>query len=171
MVELSESRANENRLLVFWIIWAAIFGSLLIYVLICHQWGDEIRQAASPNIPLDLMRNVLYGVAICTLILTHFLRKFMLAGRSGDSGPMSLNPPSRSTPSSPIGKYATAMLVSLALSESIGIYGLVLFFLGDNLRTLYIFIGIAAMAMFLYRPKREELETLAMGESYSALNV
>ncbi len=54
------------------------------------------------------------------------------------------------------------MVVSLALSESIGIYGFVLFLLGDGFRTLYIFIGISALAMFFYRPKREELEALAI---------
>ncbi|MBU2499127.1 MAG: hypothetical protein KKE57_09510 [Proteobacteria bacterium] len=54
------------------------------------------------------------------------------------------------------------MMISLALSESIGIYGLVLFFLGDSLRTLYTFIGISALAIIYHRPKREELETLAL---------
>jgi len=54
------------------------------------------------------------------------------------------------------------MIVSLALSESIGIYGLVLFLLGDSFQTLYIFISISALAMFFYRPKREDLETLAI---------
>ena len=171
MVGVSERGANEKRLLTFWIIWAGIFGSLFIYVLICHQWGDEIRQTASPNIPLDLMRNVLYGVAISTLVLTQFVRKFMLAERSGGSGPTSLQPQLNSNQSSLISKYATAMVVSLALSESIGIYGFVLFLLGDSFRTLYIFVGISALAMFLYRPKREELETLAMRDSVSALDM
>ena len=168
MVGVSERGANEKRLLTFWIIWAGIFGSLFIYVLICHQWGEEIRQTASPKIPLDLMRNVLYGVAISTLVLTHFVRKFMLAERSGGSGPTSLKPQLNSNQSSLISKYATAMIVSLALSESIGIYGFVLFLLGDSFRTLYIFVGISALAMFFYHPKREELETLAMRESGSA---
>jgi hypothetical protein len=63
------------------------------------------------------------------------------------------------------------MVASLALSESIGVYGLVLFFLGESFRTLYIFIGISALAMLLYRPKREELETLAMRDSVSALDM
>ena len=171
MEEVSERKANENRLLVLWIIWGAIFGSLFIYVFICHQFGDGMRPNASPNIPLDLIRNVLYGVAILTLIGTRFLRKFMLAGRSGGSGPMSVKTDSPSNQSSLIGKYAVAMMVSLVLSESIGIYGLVLFFLGDSFRTLYIFIGISALAIFLYRPKREELETLAMRDSVSALDM
>jgi len=84
---------------------------------------------------------------------------------------MSAKPPLISNQASPIAKYATAMVVSLALSESIGIYGFVLFLLGDNFRTLYIFVGISALAMLFYRPKREELETLAMGESGSALDM
>jgi F0F1-type ATP synthase membrane subunit c/vacuolar-type H+-ATPase subunit K len=170
MMEVSERKANENRLLTLWIIWAAIFGSLFIYAIICHQWGVNIRHTIGPNFPLDLMRNVLYGVAISTLILTHFLRKFLLAGRSSGSESMSLNPPTPSTQSSPTGKYVVAMVVSLALSESIGVYGLVLFFVGESFRTLYIFLGISALAMFLYRPKREELETLVMRDSVSALD-
>ena len=171
MMEVSETKENENRLLVLWIIWGGIFGFLFIYALVCHLWGVKIQQNMGPNFPLDLMRNVLYGVAISTLILTHFLRKFLLAGRSSGSTSMSLNPPAPSSQASPNGKYAVAMLLSLALSESIGVYGLVLFLVGESFRTLYIFLGISALAMFLYRPKREELESLAMAESRSALNM
>lgn len=164
----SERGANEKRLMTFWIIWTGIFGSLFVYVLICHQCGDVIRRTASPDIPLDLMRNVLYGVAISTLLFTHFLRKFMLSGRSSGPGPTSLQPQLNSNQSSPISKYATVVVVSLALSESIGIYGFVLFLLGDSFRTLYIFAGISAIAMFFHHPKREELEMLTMRESGSA---
>ncbi len=84
---------------------------------------------------------------------------------------MSFKPLLISNQASPIARYATAMVVSLALSESIGIYGFVLFLLGDNFRTLHIFVGISALAKFFYRPKREELETLAMRESGSALDM
>jgi len=73
-----------------------------------------------------------------------------------------LDSSSPSNQSAIIGKYVTAMLVSLALSEFIGIMGLALFFLGDNFQVLYIFMAISAVAMFFYRPKREELETLAL---------
>ena len=171
MMEVSEKKANENGLLTFWIIWAAIFGSLFIYAFICHQVGVNIQQDIGPNFPLDLMKNVLYGVAISTLILTHFLRKFLLAGRSSGPESISLNPPTPSSQSSPMGKYGVAMLASLALSESIGVYGLVLFFVGESFRTLYTFLGISALAMFLYRPKREEVEALVKRDSVSALDM
>ena len=75
---------------------------------------------------------------------------------------MSSKPPPLKDQPPVIGKYTSAMLLSLALSESIGIYGLVLFFLGDSFQTLYIFIGISALGMFNYRPKREEIEKFAV---------
>ncbi len=161
-MEAPENGANEKGFLILWIIWAAMFGSLFIYVFICHQWGDQIRRTARANFPLDLMRKILYGVAIFTIFLTHILRKFMLTERSDGSGPISLKSSLLSNRPSFLTKYTTAMIVSLVLSESIGIYGFVLFLLGDSFRTLYVFMGISALAMSFYRPKREELETLAI---------
>jgi hypothetical protein len=146
-----ESGTNENGFRVLWIIWAAMLGSLFMYIIICHQWGDQIRQTMNADIPLDATRKILYGIAVVTLILTHFLRKLMLGRNTGDS----------KGPSSPLATYSIALIVSLALSESIGIYGLVLFLLGDSFQTLHIFIGVSALAMFYYRPKREDLESLA----------
>ena len=159
MVDISGKEQYEKQLQVMWIIWTAMLGALVVYVLICLLGGDVIRGPAI-SFPLDLVRDILYGIAILTLILTHFLRNFMLGGRSGNSEPMSSQPPSPSDQSAVVGKYLTAMIVSLALSESIGIYGLVLFLLGADLRTVFIFNAIAALAMFIYRPKREELERL-----------
>ena len=160
MESVAEKGLYEKQLQVMWIIWAGMLGALVVYVSICLLGGDVIRGSTS-SLPLDLIRDILYGIAILTVILTHFLRNFILAGRSGGSEPMSLKPPSPADQSAVVGKYVTAMIVSLALSESIGIYGLVLFLLGADLRTVFIFNGIAALAMFIYRPKREELETLS----------
>lgn len=162
MVAIPERELNEKSLQALWVIWAAMLGSLFIYVFICHQWEDEIRRAASPNLPLDLIRNILYGLSIFILILTHFLRKRILAGRLGAPERMLLKPPLLSNQPSPPAKYTVAMLVSLALSESIGIFGFLLFLFGDNFQVLYTFIAVSALAMFFYRPKREELETLAI---------
>jgi len=161
MVGIPERELNEKFLQILWIIWTAMFGTLFIYVFICHLWEDEMRRAASPDLPLDLMRNILYGISIFTLIITRFIRKLILAGRTDGPGPKPLESPSLSNQPSFLGKYVTAMLVSLALSEFIGIMGLVLFFLGDNFQVLYTFMIISALAMFFYRPKREELEAMA----------
>lgn len=50
----------------------------------------------------------------------------------------------------------------MALSESIGVYGLVLFFLSKDSGVLYQFIVMSAIAMLYYRPRKEELLQLAV---------
>ena len=162
MVEVAERGTNERGLRTLWIIWAAMVGSLLMYVFICHQFGEDIRRTASHDLPLDLIRNILSVVALVTLFLAHFIRKRMLAGQLGSSGAGLFRSGPASNQPSLLVHYTAAVIVSLALSESIGIFGLVLFVLGDSFRTLHIFIGISALAMYFYRPKREELATMAI---------
>jgi hypothetical protein len=57
-------------------------------------------------------------------------------------------------------KYSAATIVALAMSESIGIYGLVLFFLGKNPTDLYLLILVSAAAMLVYRPRKDEMLSL-----------
>jgi hypothetical protein len=86
----------------------------------------------------------------------------MLAVRSIGPDVRPSEPSSYSSQPQALGKYTTAVMVSLALSESIGIYGLVLFFLGSTIQTLYLFMVISACAMIFFRPKKEELAELAI---------
>ena len=160
MIAETDKERIEKSFLILRIIWAAMLGTLLIYLFICYQFGDQIRQPSGSQFPLATLRNILYGVAAVTLLISHFLRRFMLTGRPGSSRPTPRTSSSQSDISPILGKYAVALIVSLALSESIAIYGLVLFFLGDDYQTLYFFVGISAIAMFFYRPKKEELEEL-----------
>jgi hypothetical protein len=162
MQRVSESGVHEKTMLRLWIIWAAMMGSLAVYAVICHQFGEEIRQDMGPHFPVRLLRTIFYVIAITTLFLTHVLKSRMLSGISRDApssalrtGPLSNQPPF-------LAKYATALIVSFGLSESIGIYGVVLFFLGDSLQTLYTFIGISGLAIYLHRPKKSELEAQAL---------
>jgi hypothetical protein len=152
----------EKGLRILWIIWAAMLGSLFVYVFICHQVGEEIRGNTSLDFPISLLKNILYGAVIVTLFLAHFLRRFMLTCRFSISEVRFFKPAAISNQPSLIAKYTIAVFVSLALCESIGLYGLVLFFLGDDLQTLYIFITISALSMLFYRPKMEELERLTL---------
>ena len=161
MLEETGRVALEKGLRILWIIWAAMLGSLFIYVFICHQVGEEIRGNMNPEFPIGLLKNILYGAVIVTLLFAHFLRRFMLTGRFGSSEVRPYKPGSISNQPALLAKYTIAVLVSLALCEGIGIYGVVLFFLGDDLQTLYIFITISALSMFFYRPKMEELERVS----------
>jgi len=161
-MEMPGREENEKGLLILRIIWTGMLGFLFFYLILGHQLADEIGRSASATLPLDLVRNTLYGIAILTLLLIHFLRRRMTAGRSDDSGPTSSSTSSISNQSSVLAKYMSATIVSLALSESIGIYGLALIFLGDNTQALHIFIGISALAIIFYRPRRGKLEALSI---------
>ena len=161
MLSPSEKEALDKGMIVLWIIWGAILISLFVYVLVCHLAGDQIRQNLNPDMPLTLFKNILYAASVLTLLISYFVRKAVLSVRSSSTRTRSSNISQQPAQPAFMGKYTVAMIVSLALSESIGIYGVVLFFMGDSLQTLYTFIGVSAMAMILYRPKKEEIITLA----------
>jgi hypothetical protein len=57
-------------------------------------------------------------------------------------------------------RYLTTVIVSMALVEVVGIFGLVMFVLGDGFNTLYIFTGLSALGLFLYRPKADEFSEI-----------
>ena len=160
-MDASQKGTIENKLLVMWIIWGAMVGSLVIYIVICNLIGDQIRRPMGPGFPLVLLRNILFGIGIVALIATHFIRKFILGKTSGGPGSVSTSQPSPQDPAKTYAKYTTAMIISLALCESVGTFGLVLFFLGGSFQTMYTFMIISAAGMFYYRPKREEIEALS----------
>jgi hypothetical protein len=163
MLEAQEKAAIDKGMLALWLIWAAMLGSLFIYIVVCHLLGEEMRgDFAESGFPFELFRNILYGVVAAELIMSYYLRKFMLKGR------LSIAQADMSSRSSTLnrfpfmGQYTAIVIISLAIADSIGIYGLVLFLLGGDFKTLYIFIVVSALAMIFYRPKSEELEKLAV---------
>jgi hypothetical protein len=125
-----------------------MLGSLLVYVFLCHQFGEEIGRTGSHDLPVGLIRNILSIVTIVTLFLTRFIRKRMLEGRLGGSEAGLFKPATASSQPSVLIHYTTAVIVSLVLC--------------DSFRTFHVFIGISALAMYFYRPEREEFETLAL---------
>lgn len=160
MTPIPANESRDRRMMVMWLLWAAMLGALGVYVLIAHLMDRELFTAGR-GVPLGLVRNILLGVAAVVLIATRFIRRLILSRPSGQAAASaSASSPAQIDPAI-YAKYTTAMIVSLALSESIGIYGLILFFLGDSFQTFYTFTGISAVAMLFYRPKSEEIEALA----------
>ena len=157
MIAETDKEHIEKSFTILRIIWLAMLGTLIVYLFICYQFGNQIQQPPDAQFPLATLRNIFFGLAAVTLVVAHFLRRFMLTGHSGSSATTSSSDPSPSDPFPVLAKYSTALIISLALCETIGIFGLVLFILGDSYQTLYIFIGISAIAMFFYRPKKDDL--------------
>ena len=164
-MDASETGQVENKLLVMWIIWGAMAVSLVFYIVLCHLVVAEARRPLGPDFPLAILRNILFGIGIASLIAAYFMRKSILGKKAGVSGPNSAIKPPSPDIDTICGKYTTAMIIALALCEIVGICGLVLFFLGDSFQTVYAFVIISAAGMFHFRPKREEIEALSRAYS------
>ena len=53
------------------------------------------------------------------------------------------------------------MMLTMGMSEAIGVYGLILYILGQQRQDLYLLTLMSAAAMLLYFPKRDEIVNLA----------
>lgn len=130
------------------VIWLAMLASLGIYLIVSRLAGDAIRQEVGNEDALDLMRRILISISAALLIFMDVFRKRMMKPRPGMTAAVVVQ------------RYSLMSLVSFAVAESIGIFGLVLYFLGDAEAYLYFLIAISALAMFYYRPRFGTLETL-----------
>ncbi len=162
MMEEKEREEFKKGMRTTWIFWAHMFFSLFAYITICHHLRDKKVFILGPGFPVDLLRNILYGVAIAEVLFTYYYRRFMLTVRSYKSEEKLIRHAFKSNRPPFIAKYNIAVLVSLASSEMIGINGVVLFFLGDGFQTLYNFIAISGMTMLFFRPKMKELQQLSI---------
>jgi len=143
-----------KELLRLKVIWFGMLGSLVIYLIIGLQIATNI-QASMDKSTFGVLKTVLYLFTFIIIVITRYIRRFILSGK-GQYGQATQNFQPLT-----LQKYTTAMIVAWALLESIGIFGLVLFLLGKNPMDLYLLILISAAAMLWYRPKKDELVSLA----------
>jgi hypothetical protein len=135
------------------IIWLAMMMSLAIYLVVAFLAGPGIGVSMSEE-TLGILRLILYVLAFITLIAIRFVKTVVLSNK------IQSNHPTQDARQTVFQRYQSATIVALALSESIGIYGLVLFLIGKNTLDLYLLIIISAVAMFMYRPSMHEVSIL-----------
>ena len=134
-------------------IWFSMLVSLALYLFIGLQVATNLQIPMNEN-TFAVLKSALYVLAFVTLIITKYVKKLILSAKG------QYRPATQGYRHPVLQKYATAMIVAWALSESIGIYGLVLFLLGKNTTDLYLLLLISAAAMFMYRPRRDEVINL-----------
>ena len=139
----------KSDLFLPWLIQGVMLASLVVYVIVCITLGDQIQQLQS-EAQRVLIRTILYVVAIVTFPMTNLLRYIQLS--LNQTMPFSSIEPEGEAKK----RYFVTIIVSMSLIESVGIFGFVMFVLGDNFNTLYIFTGLSALGLFLYRPKAYE---------------
>lgn len=142
------------------IIWSALTVSLVMYVLAVPLiLGKEVINLSAAT--YAELRLFMYPLAGATLIASWFVRRLILAAK-----PSVRRNKSRQHPA--VQRYTTAMIVTLAITQAIALYGLILYLLGNNPVDLYLLTALAAAAMVLYFPKKNEL--IHLEERLSARN-
>jgi hypothetical protein len=143
----------EKGMSILKTIWAALTMSLVMYVIAVPLFLRDSTVNFSSEVYGDL-RLILYGLACATLVATWFVRRMLLAAQSSPK-------PTKSRQHPALQRYTTAMIVALAMTEAIGIYGLILFLLGKNQTDLFLLTALSGAAMTLYFPRKEEVIALA----------
>ena len=139
------------------IIWFGMLGSLALYLIIALQVAPNIQVSLDKSI-FNVVKTVIYLFTLIIIVITRYIRRFILSGKSQQGQGI------QSFQSLTLQKYTTVMIVAWALLECIGIFGLILFFLGKNSTDLYLLLIISAVAMLWYRPKKDELVSLARND-------
>lgn len=131
---------------------------LVVYIIVCHAMGYQLQQ----HLPEDqwvLVRTIFYACAIALFSMTNLIRHIQLRLNQTMSGNDSAK-----------NRYLVTIMVSMSLIQSVGIMGFVMFILGDDFNTLYIFIGMSALGLFLYRPKPDEYHEIVEARARAAQN-
>lgn len=159
---LSEKDKEQlgNMMRTSWIIWAAMFGSLAVYIGVCHALADGMKVFTIKDFPLTVARIVFLVLSALLCIISGNIRKLQLhpksiAQRIARTGKTGFDPKFI------LEKYMSVMIISLVLADIIGIFGIGIFFLSGDFSSLYLLIGISAVTMLIFRPKYKEVEKIA----------
>jgi hypothetical protein len=144
----SEKLLIERQWLTIRILWGSLLASLAVYVIIAHVIGSEGAVGIEPE-PGDaewLAHAPRYVLSVMSFGI--LAAAFIIRGAAG-------NPKSRISRTA--GAYLPIVIVSSALCESIGIFGLIIFLMEGQFLWLYVFVGVSAAAMILLRPRKRDL--------------
>ena len=135
-MEQKEQETTEKRMRMLWIIWASMLIALVMYIVVCYCLAENLQTRSSQDVSLAMLKNIFYGLTVGSLLLPNFLKKLLL--RIKIDQPHQTLIKTTPVPHQPpfVTRYFNAVIVSLAISESIGLYGFVLFFFSADFPTL-----------------------------------
>ena len=139
-----EREQLKSDFILPWVVVGVMLAMLAAYIIACHTVGDQLQKPL-PEDQRELIRSIFYAVAIATFPMTNLIRHIQLRLNQTMPG----DNPAKS-------RYLVTIIVSMSLIEIVGIFGFVMFILGDGFNTLYIFTGLSALGLFLYRTKPDE---------------
>lgn len=145
---MSNHKQASNPFILQWIIIGLFVCLLIAYQIICHFFATDIQVNMNEDQRV-LIRSIFYIIAIILFPFANLLRHILLRLNQTMPGDTSATT-----------RYFTTVLVSLMTVEIVGVFGLIMFILGDSYNTLYIFTILAALGLFLHRPKETDYEQI-----------
>lgn len=145
------TKLSHIDLVPHWLLSATFLVILIVYNIICHIWENEIRIILDESERI-LIRSLLYGITIILFPMVKLLRYALLRLNQTLPGNKSAGQ-----------RYLLTIAITLSLIETVGTFGFLMFILGDDFNTLYIFSLLATLGIFLHKPKLNEY--LAISEA------
>jgi hypothetical protein len=127
-----------------WMFWLFLLAILIGYNIACHFWGNEIRSSIEESQRI-VIRSVLYAFTIILFPVVKLIRHILLTLNQTMPGPS----PAKN-------RYFWTVAISLGLSQSTSLFGFLMFVLGDDYNTLYIFSLLGMLGLYLNMPKFTE---------------
>jgi F0F1-type ATP synthase membrane subunit c/vacuolar-type H+-ATPase subunit K len=142
------------------ILYVALVGSLGMYAFVAFS----VAGAQEPRELQPIMLPTFIGLSLAMMAMIPFLRSKILPPMK-EAASLSENIPENDQTRAATAKFFSASIVTWALCESIGIYGLVLAFLSAQPK-YFLGFGAASLVNFLiYRPRRDQLLAVARAAS------
>ena len=141
----------RKQSLLLWIIWGLLTAGLGIYAAI----GCGVLSADGPGVGEisgagkdggGMITYAMIAASILTLLMG-FLIKALLLARA-----IRLDAEDAANEGAMFGRYLGVMIVVWALTESIGVFGLVARFTGASTMTFLSILGLALLGMLAHRP-------------------
>ncbi len=143
----------KSDLKPLWILQGLLLTALLISTTACLSYAEQIKHVLADD-QRELIRTILYIISIITFPMTNLIRYIQL--RLNQTMPFSEGDIGEVVKK----RYQSTVIVSMLLILTVGVYGVLMFIWGDKQNTLFIFTGLSALGLFLYRPKLPEYEAL-----------
>jgi len=141
---MTSRKQEKSELTIHWVIVGIMLTMLITYNIICHTIGTDIRINLAEEQRV-FIRSIFYVIAIILFPLSNLLRHILLRLNQTMPGDNSAK-----------NRYLMTTIITLVTIEIVGMFGFIMFMLGDEYNSLYIFSVLGALGLFLHRPREQE---------------
>lgn len=138
---MNQQLVSDATLQTTRIIWGSMFMSLFLFAALPQLMPNEAQ-------PIQGMLYMFAGLALFNVGLSFGL-PWMMFGKPLKERTL---PPKKVEAT-----FQSTRIIAFAMSEAIGVFGFVLFFLGEPVMTTYLFVALAAVTLTLHFPRQPKL--------------